>query len=258
MRISVIFISALLMSVMCPLADAREITISTGGWPPYLTQGQAHNGFIGHLIGDIFAEAGVTVHFIYRPWARIYQETAEGVYDATAVWMDAPERHGDFHYSQPVLDETFVFFYLQENGFDWQDFIDLKGKKLGGDLGYSYGPGFDAALESGIFQMERLHDAALNFRKLLHGRIALYPQEKSVGYFTLRQTLPAQETAKITHHPKPLLVNQSFVMFPREKESSRELLSIFNRGLAEFKKDGRYQAYFEAFSRGEYSLKLNE
>lgn len=247
------FACASILLLMSSMAQARDITISTGGWPPFLTQEQRHNGFIAHLISDIFADAGIKVNFIYRPWARIYQETAAGEYAATAVWMDAADRHVDFYYSNAVLDETFVFFYLRENNFDWLEFVDLKGMKLGGDLGYSYGPGLDSALEAGDFMMERMHDAVLNFKKLLHGRIALYPQEKSVGYFTLHQYLSADEAARVTHHPKPLLVNQSYILFPRSSSASRELRDTFNRGLAKFKKKGRYQTYFDAFSRGEYT-----
>lgn len=236
-------------------AQARDITISSGGWPPFITEDQKHNGFIAHLISDIFADSGIAVTFVYRPWARVYQETALAQYDATAVWMDAPDRHADFWYSAPVLDETFVFFHRRDDDFDWAEFIDLIGLNVGGILGYSYGQGFDAALADDVFMMERVHDDRFNFLKLLSGRIDVYPQEVSVGYYALRRDLSPEEAAKVTHHEQPVLVNQSFLLLPKQAPESAELLAIFNEGLARYRENGRYDAYFEAFHRGEYGLR---
>ena len=235
-------------------AHSRVLTISTGGWPPFLTEDQRHYGFIAHLISDVFADVGVDVQYEFIPWTRAYQETAIARYDATAVWMDAPERHADFLYSAPVLDETFVFFYLKDEPFDWDSFADLNGLLMGGVLGYSYGSGLDTALEAGVFRMERVRNDELNFLKLLSGRIDVYPQEVSVGYYALRRDLPPDDVARVTHHPAPLLVNQSFLLLPRSAPDSAELLALFNESLQRFRADGRYQEYFDAFGRGEYEL----
>ncbi|MFY0664532.1 MAG: transporter substrate-binding domain-containing protein [Natronospirillum sp.] len=235
-------------------AHSRELTISTGGWPPFLTEDQRHYGFIAHLISDVFADVGVDVQYEFIPWTRAYQETAIARYDATAVWMDAPERHADFLYSSPVLDETFVFFHLKDEPFDWDSFADLNGLLMGGVLGYSYGSGLDTALEAGVFRMERVRNDELNFLKLLSGRIDVYPQEVSVGYYALRRDLPPEEAARVTHHPAPLLVNQSFLLLPRSAPDSAELVALFNESLQRFRDDGRYQEYFDAFGRGEYEL----
>ncbi|WLD58675.1 transporter substrate-binding domain-containing protein [Salinispirillum sp. LH 10-3-1] len=244
----------LALTVLCSSAHSRELTISTGGWPPFLTEDQRHQGFIAHLITDVFADVGVTVQFEFTPWTRAYQETSLGRYDATAVWMDAPDRHADFIYSEPVLNETFVFFHLKDKPFDWASFGDLRGMLIGGVLGYSYGAGFDAALEAEVFRMERVRNDELNFLKLLSERIDVYPQEVNVGYYALRRDLPPEDAERVTHHPTPLLVNQSFLLLPRSVPDSAELVTLFNASLQRFRDDGRYQTYFDAFDRGEYEL----
>lgn len=252
--VRLMLLCSLVFGVVINTAHSRDITITTGGWPPFLTEDQRHNGFIAHLISDVFADAGVTVQYEFTPWPRAYQETALGRYDATAVWMDAADRHDDFIYSDPVLDETFVFFYLADKPFDWSNFSDLNGMLMGGVLGYSYGPGLDAVLDSGAVRMERVRNDELNFLKLLSERIDVYPQEVSVGYYALRSDLPPEQANLITHHPSPLLVNQSYLLLPRSAPDSAELAEVFNASLQRFRDDGRYQAYFDAFNNGDYEL----
>jgi polar amino acid transport system substrate-binding protein len=228
------------------------LVLSTGGWPPFITDEQRHDGFIGHLIRDIFAELGIRVEYQYIPWRRAYVEASVGRFDGTAVWMDAEERHADFLYSDPVLDETFVFFHRRDRNFDWETFDDLEGLTLGGVIGYSYGPGLDAAIESGIVQVEWVRDDEANLRKLLAGRIDAYPQEVSVGRYYQRKHLTEAEQTQLTHHEQPLLVNQSFLLMPRALPESEARIAQFNAQLRQFREDGRYHAYFRAFNRGDY------
>ena len=165
--------------------------------------------------------------------------------------MHKSEREQDFFYSDPVLDEQFVFFHLREVRFDWQTFSDLRGLTLGGGLEYSYGPAFDAFLERGEVPMERVSSDQQNFEKLLKGRIQLYPQERNVGLAALRN-LPGA-AAQITHHPRPLLVNQSYLLFPKSLPGSDLLRQRFDQRLQQYRDSGRYQRYFDDLDQGKYS-----
>ena len=86
----------------------------------------------------------------------------------------------------------------------------------------------------------------------LKKRIQIYPQEINVGYSFLRQHLTESDVQKITHHPKPLLNNLSYVLFPKKVERSKTLLLKFNKQLKKFRESGRYEKYFEAFHQGDY------
>ena len=146
--------------------------------------------------------------------------------------------------SDALLDERFVFFHLKTQPFDWQHFDDLSGMTLGGGLEYSYGPAFDAFLAEGKVRLERVSSDRQNFEKLLKKRVVLYPQEINVGYAALRNTFSSAEAERITHHPKPLLVNRSYLMLPRQLAQSEVLRERFNARLQQFRDDGRYQQYF--------------
>ncbi|GAB2916912.1 substrate-binding periplasmic protein [Rheinheimera gaetbuli] len=228
-----------------------ELQISAGEWPPFLSESLPHQGVVAHLIRDIFAQAGYQVSFSFLPWARAYHDTANGKYAATAVWMLAEDRTKDFLYSEPVLSEQFVLFHLKQRRFEWQQLTDLRGMLLGGGLGYSYGPAFDEALNNRVFKMSRVGSTEQNFRRLAAGRIDVFAEEISVGYHTLNHQLPELADA-ISHHPKPLLVNQSFLLLPHNSPDSAKLLALFNLHLQQFKHSGRYQSYFDRLAQGGY------
>lgn len=236
-------------------AIAQELKIAVGDWPPYLSEKLKHNGIIGHLLSDIFKEAGYDVTLTFFPWPRAYSLAKIGKQNMTGVWMHKPERESDFYYSDPVLNEKFVFFHLKTTHFDWQSLDDLRGISIGGGSEYSYGTAFDNALESGLISIERVPTKKQNWQKLLLGRIAIYPEEINVGYSSLNQYHPKEKASLITHHPKPLLNNLSYLLFPKSEDASQDLRKEFNSQLKLFREDGRYNKYFEAFHNGFYDKK---
>lgn len=222
----------------------RQLDISVGDWPPFFVESEPGNGTVARLVRDIFAEEGYRVNFHFLPWKRAYREAAEGRHDATAIWMYAPERQKDFVFSDPVMNERFVLFHLKESPIEWNRFEDLSGLKLGASLGYSYGPAFDRAVEEGILDVEWVASAELNFRRLLFGRINAFPEEINVGYDILRRETDQQEARQITHHPKPVSENQSFLLFPVNNPETETLREVFNTRLKAFRESGRYDDYF--------------
>ncbi|MET1076804.1 MAG: transporter substrate-binding domain-containing protein [Pseudomonas sp.] len=252
MKCANLWLCSILLSGVARAEVLQPLSISIGDWPPYLSADLKHDGVVAHLISDIFADEGYRVSYKRLPWPRAYAEAASGRVAASAIWMHKTEREADFLFSAPVLEEQFVFFHLKSFPFDWQQLDDLKGMTLGGGLEYSYGPAFDAALAAGTFSMERVSSDQQNFEKLLKERVVLYPQEVNVGYYALMKHFPAQDLAKITHHPKPLLNNASYLMLPKRLPGSQALMQRFNQRLAQYRADGRYQRYFENFQNGSY------
>ena len=230
-----------------------EITVTVGEWPPFLSQSLEEGGVIAQLIKAVFAADGVDANIAFLPWGRGYSETSEGEHDAMGVWMHKVEREAEFYYSDPVLIEKFVFFHRKDADFDWQTLEDIKGYRLGGGIKYSYGAEFDKALASGLFSMDRAPNDEINFKKLLIDRVQLYPQEISVGYFAMQNKLSKEEQAQITHHPKAILNNESFVLFPKSLPGSKALMARFNRRLKEFRETGKYQLFIDRLKPGKSS-----
>lgn len=245
-------------NTVSPFLEKGYVTISIGEWPPYTSINQKYNGVIAHIISDVFSEMGLKVHFQNMPWARAYAEAASGRTDGTGVWMYKKEREKDFIYSDPILEEQFVFFHLKSDAFDWNTIPDLKGSMMGGVRQSSYGPEMDAAINSGFLTMTRVTHFRQNFFRLLEGRIRLFPMEVNVGYSTLKQYVPKSKHDLITHHPKPFLENFSYVLFPRKNKESEKLVFEFNKRLKRFRETGRYDRYFADLKDGKYELEQKE
>ena len=224
--------------------DRQQLTISVGDWPPFFVEGEPGQGTVARLVRDVFAEQGYDVTFQFRPWKRAYREAANGQHDATAIWMHAEEREADFVYSDAVMQEQFVLFHRADDEIQWNTLPDLAGLKLGASIGYSYGPDFDRAMENEGLNVEWAASTELNFNKLLYGRIDAFPEEVNVGYYILRRETDNNETGQITHHPRPILENDSFLLFPRDDPDTPGLLEAFNSGLGDFRETGRYESYF--------------
>lgn len=243
-------ISGLLLWPMTAFADEKNLVVTVGEWPPYISQDLPNNGVVSEIIAEVFSNMEVKATIRFLPWGRAYEDTALGKYGATGVWMHKQEREVDFLYSDPVLTEEFVFFHRKSFMFDWENIENLKGLNIGGGIKYSYGVEFDSALAAGQLKLERINDIHLNFKKLLSARIMLYPQEKNVGYSDLKKYHTYEEQQQITHHPKPLLNNLSYVLFPRSLPESAKLVTEFNEQLKLLRESGVYDQYMKSLNAG--------
>ncbi|USD66611.1 transporter substrate-binding domain-containing protein [Vibrio sp. SCSIO 43136] len=212
------------------------MTIGAGEWPPFIGQDLPEQGFVAKILRESFANEGYEVEFVFRPWARLYQDAKLGKYDATAIWMFDHKRTIDFYYSAPVSKEEFVFFHHIDQAFDWKVMEDIIGMHLGGGIGYSYGDQLNHLIESEQVTMDRVKQPIQNLKRLALHRIDLFPEERHIGYYTLEQQAPDLRD-QITHHPTPFLSNSNYLLFPRVNANSLALVEIFNRGLLKWKKE---------------------
>ena len=252
--ITLLYSLSFICSYSNPIQAQETITISVGEWPPYISQDQRHNGIVSHLISDIFSEMGIDVSFQFLPWTRAYNETKQGRYEATAIWMEKAERKIDFLYSDPVLIEQFVFFYSKGLVFNWETIEDLKKFTLGGIYAYSYGPELDKIISEQTVEIETMNRPKQGFKMLLKGRIEVFPLEINVGKSILEKAFSEEERKKITYHDKAFLNNSSFLLFPKSLTGSKDLSEMFNQHLQKFKDTGQYNEYFEKLKDGYYEV----
>ena len=62
----------------------------------------------------------------------------DGSWDGSAVWSESEERLQNFFFSDPVVNSSWVFFHLKSYDFDWSDYEDLTGVRVGGTVEYYY------------------------------------------------------------------------------------------------------------------------
>lgn len=206
----------------------ETVIIAVGEWPPFLSKNMSDYGTVGSKIQKAFKAANIQTQFIFMPWKRSYMEAKNGKAQATGIWLKNKNREESFYYSVPVMKETHVFFHLKSTQIKNTTIKNLCKYKFGGILGFSYGEALTKAEEEGELLMERISDDVHNFKKLLQGRIDIYPQEISVGFYILNKYFDKIDINRITYYPTPFMTRQSYLLFPKKNKQSAELLNIFN------------------------------
>lgn len=229
-----------------------EITLSTGEYPPFNSSQFRHGGFIPRIVTEAFRRQGIRAKFKFYPWIRAYELSKAGLVDGTAQWYESEERKRYHIYSDPIFQETAVWFHLKEKDFDWTDLSSLKGLRIGAVRGYTYTREFYDMVESGQLHVEFVGDDEQNYKKLLARRIDIVPEVLDVGLYLINRTYPPETAQLFTQHKKPFFTSNTYLLMPREKEHSAALISLFNKGLAELREEGLIEEYLLESREGRY------
>ncbi len=234
-------------------ALAREvIRITSGEWPPFMSQKYKHYGAGSHLVTEAFAQEGIAVQYGFYPWKRSMKEAQEGNWDATLLWSKNEEREAFFYYSDSVMTLRTVFFHRKDMPFDWQDWSDLKGYKLGVTRGYYYGDGLKKAIEQKIMEVDIANSDVINLHKLLAGRIQLFVVEPEVGYELLAENFPDSSRDLLTNHSRPLREGHWYLLISKKSPKASYWLEKFNKGLKKIIANGTHDQIMEDVLLGKY------
>ena len=235
-------------------ASAEEIvTVSTLEYSPWTGKNLKDNGFVNHVITEAFQRKGYTVKYTYLPWQRAVIETKNGGFSALSYVYFSKDRGKEFYLSDPINEEKIVLFHLKSNPIkDWKTLDDLKNYKFGATRGYTYTKEFWEAAESKRLKVDVTDSDTQNFKKLLVGRIDIFPSSLVNGYSILQKEFVVSKSDLISFHPKPLFKTTGHLAFTRSRKKSEDLLRIFNQGLAELKKEGLYDKFMDDLLAGKY------
>jgi polar amino acid transport system substrate-binding protein len=236
-------------------ASAEEIiTISTLEYAPWTGKNLKNNGFVNHVITDAFQRKGYTVRYTYLPWKRAVTEAKNGKYSALSYVYWSTDREKEFFFSDPISEEKIVFFHLKSNPIkDWKTLVDLKNYKFGATRGYTYTKSFWDAANTKRLMVDVTNSDLQNFKKLLAGRIDIFPSGLVNGNSILQKEFDVSQSDLLSFHPKPLSKTTGHLAFTRSRKNSENLLRIFNQGLAELKKEGLYDKFTDDLLAGKYS-----
>ena len=242
-------------SLVVNSAWAEEIiTIATLEYSPWTGKNLKDNGFVNHVIAEAFKRKGYTVKYAYLPWQRGLTETKDGKYSALSYVYWSKDREKEFFLSDPISEEKIVFFHLKTRPLkDWETLDDLKDYQFGATRGYTYTKEFWEAAESKRLKVDVTDNDRQNFKKLLVGRIDIFPSGLVNGYSILQKEFNPSIPSLLSIHPKPLSKTTGHLAFTRKRKDSENLLRIFNQGLAELKKEGLFDKFRDDLLAGRYS-----
>ena len=234
------------------LVSAAEpvVRIGTGDWVPYVDQHRADGGALARLISAVFAAAGYQVEFSFYPWDRNVLMLQQGELDAIMPYSCSPMRLNYGVCSEPLVRGEIVLFHRKDQAFDWQRIDDLRGWRVGGTAGYSYGDEWDQAVREGKLKVDEVTTDEQNIRKLLLRRVDVIAMEVDVARHLMRKLLSQEEAAMITQHPKLVMQTPICLALSRQSARSPELLTRFNRGLQRLTESGAYERYLQELHTG--------
>lgn len=241
---------ALLLALAAPMVRAEEITLTNGEWLPYTSEQLPHKGVISRIVSEAFAAEGVTVSFKFRPWPRAYTEAQRGLVHGSVVWGTGAswsQRHGDFLFSAPVFEDQSVFFYRKDIDFKWTTYADLAHYRMGGVAGYEY----RFQNEPGV-RIDRAPSDELTLRKLVAGRVDVFPSSLHVGNYILRKRFTPEEAAQVAIYDGSFNVTKYYLILARSRPDSAALMDKFNKGLKRLQDSGRYARYMADLQAGRY------
>lgn len=233
--------------------STHTVKITSSEWPPYLSKDLEDGGIALQVIKEAFAYEGIDVEYGWYPPKRSYRIALKGTdWDGTAVWTKNDARENDFYFSDALFTLQDVFFHRKDYPFKWETYKDLKEISIGATLGYYYGEAFKKAEEDGSISVQRIASDENNFKKLLAGRIQVFPQALDVGYYLLQKNFSKQQILQITHHPKVIKDFVFYLILTKKNPINKKNIEKFNKGLKRLRKSGAYDTFFEKSRKRQY------
>ncbi|MDY0162613.1 substrate-binding periplasmic protein [Desulfobotulus sp.] len=240
-------LSLLLASLFCflsgPAAAEKILIAACDPWPPFVDPQHPKEGVSMEIIRAAYATQGYAIKLEYVPWARAEQGVKDGVYDfLPPTWM-THERQKYLLYSEPYAVNQIKFIKRKDDPFEFTGMESLKGKTIGIVRGYGYG---DAFLTATHFRREEANDLISNTRKLIAGRIDLTLEDEIVARVRLAQENP-NLLNDISFTRNALSRNPLHIAAGLKNPKHQEIITAFNKGLAEIRKNGTYAAILASY-----------
>lgn len=169
--------STLIAALLCGLVSLgalpgralgqEPVTVGIPGNAPFtgLSDGKV-TGIIAEATVQVLEAMGHRVTPERIPFARIYKWVHSGKLDVGTSMLRTEARAAQAHYTGPVVTEYTLIAVPKGKAFPLRTVGDLKGRKIGGMLGFKY-PSLDA---QGI-PLVRERSYELNLRKAARGRL---------------------------------------------------------------------------------------
>jgi polar amino acid transport system substrate-binding protein len=240
--------------IVCSASAGEIITIATLEYAPWTGKNLKDHGFVNHVIAEAFQRKGYTVKYTYLPWKRAVAEAKEGKYSALSYVYWSKDWEKDFLLSDPISEEKIVFFHLKSKPIkDWKKLEDLRNYKFGATRGYTYTKEFWEVAKTRRLMVDVTNSDLQNFKKLLAGRIDIFPSGLVNGNSILQKEFDASKADLLTIDPKPLSKTTGHLAFTKSRKNAENLVRLFNQGLAQLKKEGLYAKFMDDLLAGKYS-----
>ncbi len=215
----------------------ETVRFAIGEWAPYTSATYGRENLLEFVVTESFKIEGINVEYKYFPWKRSYSLVENADFDGTFPWAMTEEHMKKFYMNKvSLITDDGVFFHLKSLPFDWETLDDLKKYSVGVTIGYKE----EKIYKDNGITAQAVPTEDLNFKKILAGRIDTYQTSKIVGYSTINKIFTIEDADKFTHHHKPAVKNEFYILFSKKTSNGRKLADRFDAGLKKLKESGAY------------------
>ena len=212
-----------------------ETLIFYDNFPPfsYIQEGQPKGLFVD-VVTAVFDDMDRAYETKSYPFKRALLSADKGLGFVVGI-LKNKDRQKYFDFSSPFYIENSMVFINKDHAFPFHSVSDLKGKKVGVKLGWSYGEAFDQAREEQLFTSIIGEERQL-YMLLKTGRLdAVIGNELSAP--NLIKKMKLQTTIEAL--PTPLLTIG--LRIATKKGTKAELIEKFNFHMQRIKASGVYE-----------------
>src|SRR5690606_22481274 len=169
---------------------------------------------------------------VYRffPWNRAFKLVETGQFLVSVGWIKNDERSKLVNFSKsPIYETETALFFLKKRPIKFDKFEDLIGLRIGLTRDYAWPVEFENAINKLNLQIEIAPSDELNMRKLLSGRIDVFPADRTVGRKLIEQMFDPIERGFIVEHPKSVGKGALWLITTKGNAKADEILGQFDK-----------------------------
>lgn len=235
LRAPLCLLLSLLLATSVQAAEVPQIG-AEDGWYPY---SGVREGRLGGMAVDIvraaFTASNTPVELITYPYSRCMHLTQKGDLAGCFNTTPTPETRRLYRLStEPLFADDILIWSRREQAVPLSGLGDLQDKRVAVTIGYEYGPAFDGY--SGLVRVAVRQDL-FGFRMLERGRVdhVIAFRGTSEQLFRDQPELANLFTPVYLAHRAELHLS-----FSRSHPQAEQLLSRFDEGMREIRRNGRY------------------
>ncbi len=160
-------------SMICAAADMVIYADGNNAPKIFRTESGEAGGILADILAEVSARSGLSFEYRFGPWARVYREAIEEKKGAVIGLSYTSERAKVIDYSEPMFTDELVLFGRKADAFEYNGMDSLRGKTIAVKIGTSYGDDFEHAIQTGMFQVDRVTSRESQLRMLLYKRVDL-------------------------------------------------------------------------------------
>lgn len=237
-------ISLLFVLSLAAWAGAQPLTfVGDSGFAPYsMLQGGKAVGIDVEVFQEAARRAGIDCAVELVPWEQVVQRIKSGKSHGGFSFFRSPAREEYALYvdQAPVHTSDYVMFTRNGHTFDFRDWQDLRGKRIGVNKGFRFSEAFDAQVAQGVIEQVEFDSESQNIAALLKGRVDAFIGQLDTTYYQLERM---GMSSTIVYLPKVVMKDRpAYLVFSKNSglKNTEQLARRFGMALRTMYRDGTY------------------